>query len=221
MNNEVPVPVRKAMRASWAESRARCENPNHRQYKFYGGRGIVYCERWKVFDNFLQDMGERPDGYTLERLDVDKGYSPDNCVWADRKQQTRNRRVTKWLTVDGVTRTLAEWAEVTGVNYDTLKMRVKAGYDPKDVVSKPVKCGARLEGKQYKERVYRRPAYIPGKSGPCLFSLEQVREIRAEFARGGQSYSSMARKLGVATNTVSELIRGVTYREQVCSNLLS
>ena len=77
---------------SWAHMRERCTNPNARQWKWYGALGVTVCERWASFENFLADMGVRPDGMTLDRIDSTRGYEPSNCRWADSRTQRINRR---------------------------------------------------------------------------------------------------------------------------------
>lgn len=76
----------------WAGMRTRCKNPKATPYKNYGGRGISVCERWNSFDNFLADMGERPPGLSIDRIDNDGNYEPDNCRWATQSEQTGNQR---------------------------------------------------------------------------------------------------------------------------------
>jgi hypothetical protein len=83
---------------SWASMRRRCEKPGVHNFKHYGGRGISVCERWREFSNFLADMGERPPGKSLDRIDVNGNYEPSNCRWATQQEQCRNRRPKSSLT---------------------------------------------------------------------------------------------------------------------------
>ncbi len=79
---------------SWKTMRQRCNNPNNTNYHHYGGRGITICDRWDSFANFIEDMGERPEGLTLERRNTNGNYNPTNCYWATQSQQITNRRCT-------------------------------------------------------------------------------------------------------------------------------
>lgn len=126
--------------SSWENMRARCLNPNAVNYAFYGGRGITVCERWASYRNFLADMGERPPNTTLDRIDNSAGYSPDNCRWTTRKQQSRNTRANRLLTLRGETKPLIEWSEVLGIHPNTLVARVERGQPP----DAPLKAHERL-----------------------------------------------------------------------------
>jgi hypothetical protein len=106
---------------SWAGMIQRCTYPKHRKFALYGGRGITVCDRWRTFENFLADMGERPKGKSLDRIDSDKGYTPDNCRWATKSEQMRNTR--RALMFEG--KPLAQWADESGVPYQTLKARLR------------------------------------------------------------------------------------------------
>lgn len=114
----------------------RCYNPNHIQYKDYGGRGIKVCDRWRYsYLNFYEDMGPRPDGMSLDRIDVDGDYCPENCKWSSTKEQGRNRRDTIYLTYKNETKPMAEWAEILGVKYGYLAKRRKSNKDMEKVIS--------------------------------------------------------------------------------------
>jgi hypothetical protein len=77
---------------SWSSMLQRCEKENHKSYKYYGGRGIKVCDRWKKFENFFEDMGERPNGMSIDRIDSEKNYEPGNCKWSNRSEQQKNKR---------------------------------------------------------------------------------------------------------------------------------
>lgn len=116
---------------SWVEMRRRCRNNNKNRpdYKNYAGRGISFCNEWDSFSSFLNDMGKRPEGTTLERVDNNKGYSKDNCIWANRKIQERNKRTNRVFSIDGKLMTVAEISEKYGINYYTLYGRISRGWD--------------------------------------------------------------------------------------------
>jgi hypothetical protein len=113
---------------SWQKMLTRCNNSNDKRYNDYGGRGIKVCDRWYDFENFLQDMGERPKGMSIERIHNDSGYYPMNCKWATRKEQMRNRRNNYLVTYNGKTKPLVDWAEELGINYSTLSKRLSRGW---------------------------------------------------------------------------------------------
>lgn len=124
--------------STWAAMVKRCTNPNAPTYYRYGGRGIEVCERWRDFVNFLADMGEKPDGMTLDRVDNEGHYGPDNCRWATMKVQGRNRSNNHVITFRGETRCLSEWAETVGINLATLKDRLENGWAIEEAFSTPV-----------------------------------------------------------------------------------
>lgn len=109
---------------SWAAMTTRCTNPKSGKYADYGGRGIKICDRWSEFENFLADMGPRPNGTSLEREEVDGDYEPGNCVWATRARQSNNTRANTILEHEGRKQSLADWATEFGLAYNTLLARV-------------------------------------------------------------------------------------------------
>lgn len=114
---------------TWCRIKARCLNPNSPRFSDYGGRGIKVCERWRdSFENFLEDMGERPSKeHSIDRIDVNGDYEPSNCRWATILEQGENRRSNIYLTYKGETHFIAEWARILGVTYATIYKRYKRG----------------------------------------------------------------------------------------------
>lgn len=110
---------------SWHAMVGRCNVPTSTNYARYGARGVTVCERWLTFENFLADMGERPEGATLDRIDNSKGYKPGNARWATPTQQTRNRRNTRRVVFKGELRPLAEVAEELGVTSARMRERLR------------------------------------------------------------------------------------------------
>lgn len=109
---------------AWAELKQRCNNPKSQQYKNYGGRGIKVCTEWEnSFEAFYKDMGDAPKGYSIDRIDVNGDYCPENCRWADSKTQQYNRRDTVKITFNGVTENLLYWSKKTGISVKNLYSR--------------------------------------------------------------------------------------------------
>lgn len=109
----------------WCGMRKRCNNSKDERYPDYGGRGIKVCERWNDFALFLADMGNRPIGATIDRIDNDGPYSPHNCRWADRIEQANNSRKNRFYTWHGQTKTEAQWARELGMHRGTLRSRLE------------------------------------------------------------------------------------------------
>lgn len=106
---------------SWFSMRGRCLNDKRKDFKYYGGKGIKICNRWDKFENFLEDMGERPNGKSLDRIDNNKGYNKENCKWADEKEQKSNMSSNILVKHNNKTITMAEWSRITNINYETIK----------------------------------------------------------------------------------------------------
>jgi hypothetical protein len=126
---------------SWLSMKARCCIPRASGYKYYGARGISICEQWlKSFPAFLSDMGKCPLGYTLERINNDGNYKPDNCRWATRKEQANNRSTCVYLRFNGSIKTISQWAEQYGMSASRLHHRIQ--YDkmsPEQAITTPVR----------------------------------------------------------------------------------
>lgn len=123
-----PTSIRPPGYSSWAGMKQRCSNPNHKFYPDYGGRGISYVPEWHSFQQFIYDMGLPPTASsTLDRLDVDADYCPENCIWASPQDQARNRRSNRYIMYNGERHTLAGLAERHGLSPSTLSARLRRG----------------------------------------------------------------------------------------------
>lgn len=106
----------------------RCGNLKDRAYPLYGGRGIKVCDRWREFTSFYADMGDPAEGMTLDRKDVNGNYEPGNCRWADHQTQQNNKRSNRYLSFEGETATLTEWARRYGLKMTTVRERLRRGW---------------------------------------------------------------------------------------------
>jgi hypothetical protein len=128
----------------WAGILRRCNNPNENNYERYGGRGIKVCERWENYINFREDMRDSwQPGLSIERIDNNAGYQPDNCRWATRKEQCRNRRSNFIIEYKGERKSAAEWADVLGIPWFRFYQRItKLGWTIERAMSEPARAWA-------------------------------------------------------------------------------
>lgn len=122
---------------SWHKMKDRCLNPNNRMYPRYGGRGIKVCEAWMRFECFLADMGERPKGLFIERVNNDGGYEPANCRWGTREEQANNTSRNRYFEFQGERLTLAQWARRSGIHPDIFWGRLRRGWSVDRMLGTP------------------------------------------------------------------------------------
>jgi DNA-binding MarR family transcriptional regulator len=176
----------------WGAMIQRCTNQNNAHFSNYGGRGISVCDRWLAFANFLEDMGERPNGMTLDRIDNDGNYEPGNCRWATRKEQAGNTRVTKHVVLDGEVVSLSEAAR--RLNYDSSQLSKLVRRD-----------GVESAIEQARNR------WTPGKRHPnSKLSVDDVRAIKSLLSRGDVP-SDIAREFSIDQTTVSAIKTGKNW----------
>jgi len=169
----------------------RCYNKNVQSYINYGGRGIYVDDRWRGkdgFKNFLTDMGERPPGHTIERLDNNGPYGPSNCKWASREEQASNKRNNRHITANGQTHTLAGWARILGCTGGAIWARLNNGMDPVEAVTKP----------------------IPERANAKL-GKNDVLYIRENYP--AMTAQKIATHLGVSKKTILNVLHGKTFRD--------
>jgi hypothetical protein len=122
---------------TWKRMRQRCYNQTHHKFPIYGQRGVQICERWRDnFWAFVSDMGPKPTPkHTIERIDNNGDYEPDNCKWATKAEQARNMRANRRLTVRGRTMIMADWARETGIPANKIGARLKRGWTPEEAMA--------------------------------------------------------------------------------------
>ena len=127
--------------SSWSSMLFRCNNPSATGYRYYGGRGISVCPEWSSFDAFYADMGERPSTkYSIDRIDTNGNYCPENCRWATHKEQARNRRTNTLITINGETLCIADWAIRYNIGDATIRARIRAGWPADKAVTYPARA---------------------------------------------------------------------------------
>ena len=124
---------------SWISMKRRCSLKDKDHVKWYGEKGIIVCERWLEFENFYADMGERPEGKTLDRIDNNKGYYNENCRWSTVKEQNNNKSDNKFITYNGITLTQSQWADKLNIKSHNIKNRFNQGWSIERTLTEPIR----------------------------------------------------------------------------------
>lgn len=122
---------------TWASMKERCNNPNYQYYHRYGGRGIIVCDQWNVFENFYKDMGDKPEGLQLDRIDNDGNYCKENCKWSTPKENSNNASFNNVLEFNGKKQSVSRWAEELRINRNTLFARIFNGWSVEKTLTTP------------------------------------------------------------------------------------
>lgn len=181
----------KALKLVWRAMHNRCYNTKQNAYQNYGGRGIYVVDRWHGKDgflNFLMDMGFPHDGMSIERIDNDGPYSPDNCRWATKLEQAKNKRNNRWIEVNGVRKHLAEWARHLGCQPAAITSRIKSGMSEEEAVTLP----------------------IPERPNAKL-TMDDAMYVRNTYP--SKTSQAIADELGVSKKTILNIIHGKTFKE--------
>ena len=126
--------------SSWCDIKTRCFNTNHKQYLDYGGRGIKICDRWLNFENFFADMGKKTSAkHSIDRIDNDGDYCPDNCRWATKAEQVNNRRSNRFITIGCVTLNVTQWTKEMSFGRTIIQARLDRGWSELKAVTTPIR----------------------------------------------------------------------------------
>lgn len=167
---------------AWVQMIRRCTDSSYQCWPRYGGRGISVCERWLIsVECFVADMGPRPSPkHSLDRIDNDANYEPENCRWATAREQAGNRRDNRTLTINGVTKVLAELSRESGIGHMTIIHRLDLGWPPEQAVFEPARH---------------------------RYTNDDVRKMR-EMVDSGMTYTEVAKSIGACRHDVSDYVNG-------------
>ena len=140
---------------AWGQMISRCYDPKHPKYPRYGGRGIRVCDRWICRRLFIEDMGERPKGKSLDRIDNNGDYCPENCKWSSDVEQAHNRENNRNLTLNGESHCITEWSRITGIGRKTISKRLDSGWTISQALSTPVSKSRKPSEMRYEDRYIR------------------------------------------------------------------
>lgn len=175
--------------STWKSMLSRCNNPNVSSYKYYGGKGVTVCERWSYpgdgFLNFIEDMGERPKGTTLDRIDVNGNYCKDNCRWASSEIQSTNRTDNVYIEYKGMLFTESQFAKEFGLKRTTVQTRRNKGYSAEEILNgrnrrKYFVCGKFYNQKELAEYLGISPQLLNIR---LVKNRKSLREVLDEFGK--------------------------------------
>lgn len=179
---------------TWNAMLQRCQNPKNTAFNRYGGRGIIVCDRWQLFENFYADMGPRPSPkHSIDRINNDGDYEPDNCRWATPHEQARNKRGNYLVEWRGEIKCLTEWSEVVGLTCDTIKRRLDSGWSVERVMTTKVPDHA---------------AYSIDAADSDTGETCELSELVQGMWLGTGHFHDLARRSGLSRSTVSGVLQG-------------
>jgi hypothetical protein len=182
--------------AIWNSMKMRCNNLNNDSYDYYGGRGIKVCERWaNSFENFYEDMGKRPEGMSIDRIDVNADYCPENCRWATVEEQSRNKRDNVYIEYKGERKILSDWAKELNMSVPALSNRLnKYGYTIEEAFN------TKINGSKSSK--------LSGEKNPMSkLNIENVKEIKILLMQG-EKILNLAKKYDVSITAISNIKNG-------------